>query len=71
MHWIRRYKPSSSADTGLHDKRAALDQKLTDVKKSTQDTWNDSKTAFENAYAEVEISVKQDWDGSVTNSMTQ
>jgi hypothetical protein len=43
---------------------------LTDVKNATQDNWNDAKTAFENTYADVKNSVKKDWDGSVTNSMT-
>ena len=35
--------PSGNADASLHDKRAALDQKLTDVKNATQDNWNDAK----------------------------
>ena len=53
---------SGNADASLHDKRAALDQKLTDVKNATQDNWNDAKTAFENSYADVKNSVKQDWE---------
>lgn len=51
---------SGNADTSLHDKRAALDQKLTDVKNATQDNWNDAKTAFINSYAAVKNSVKPD-----------
>jgi hypothetical protein len=57
-------------DATLRDKRAALDQKLSDVENATPDNWDNAKTAFENSYAEVKGSVKQDWDGSVTNSVT-
>src|SRR5665213_3560720 len=49
---------------------AQADLNALDVKNATQDTWNDAKTAFANSYADVKNSVKQDWDGSVTNSMT-
>ena len=48
---------AGNADASLHDKRAALDQKLTDVKNATQDNWNEAKTAFENSYNDVKPEV--------------
>lgn len=61
---------TASAEASLHDQRAALDQKLTDVQNATADNWDSAKTAFENSYAEVKYSVKQAWDGPATNSVT-
>jgi hypothetical protein len=45
----------------LRDKRAVLDQKLDAVKNATEADWNDTKTAFQNSYDDVESSLKQAW----------
>ena len=45
----------------LRDKRGSLNQKLTDVKNSTADTWDKTKTAFNNAYDDVKSSLTHAW----------
>ena len=45
----------------LRSKRAILDQKMTDVKNSTDATWNDAKASFESAYDDTKSSVKAAW----------
>ncbi len=45
----------------VHNKRAALDDKLNNVKNSTEADWNDAKTAFNNSYNEVQNTIKQTW----------
>jgi len=45
----------------LRDKRAALDQKLDDVKNSTEANWTDTKAAFQTSYDDVKSSVKSTW----------
>jgi predicted nucleic acid-binding Zn-ribbon protein len=45
----------------LREKRAALDQKLTDLKNSTDANWNDAKTSFQSAYDDAKASVKAAW----------
>jgi ElaB/YqjD/DUF883 family membrane-anchored ribosome-binding protein len=57
----------SNADSSLQQKRAALDQKLTDVENATQDNWNDTKAAFASAYYDVKHSFRQLWNSSNTN----
>jgi hypothetical protein len=57
----------SNADASLQQKRAALDQKLTDVENATQDNWNDTKAAFASAYYDVKHSLRQLWNSSNTN----
>jgi hypothetical protein len=58
---------ASSTDASLQAKRAALDQKLTDVENATQDNWNDTKAAFVSGYYDVQSSIKQLWNSSNTN----
>lgn len=45
----------------LRAKRAVLDQKLTDVKNSTEANWNDVKAGFQASYEDAKTSVKQAW----------
>jgi hypothetical protein len=45
----------------LRAKRAVLDQKLTDVRNSTEATWNDAKAGFQASYEDAKSSVKQAW----------
>ncbi len=45
----------------LRAKRAALDQKMDDVRNSTEANWNDVKTAFQTSYDDVKTSVKTTW----------
>jgi len=45
----------------LRDKRTALDQKLDDVKNSTEANWTDTKAAFQTSYDDVKSSVKSTW----------
>ncbi len=45
----------------LRAKRAVLDQKLTDVKNSTEANWNDVKAGFQASYEDAKSSVKQAW----------
>lgn len=45
----------------VRNKRDALDQKLNNVKAATEADWNDAKTAFKDAYDEVQNSIKQTW----------
>jgi predicted nucleic acid-binding Zn-ribbon protein len=45
----------------LRAKRAALDQKMDDVRNSTETNWTDVKTAFRTSYDDVKSSVKTTW----------
>ena len=45
----------------LNDKRAALDQKLDDVKNATAANWDAAKTAFKDSYEDVKDSLKNMW----------
>jgi uncharacterized protein YdcH (DUF465 family) len=45
----------------LRAKRAALDQKLTDVQNSTDANWNDVKAGFQSSYDDAKSSVKSAW----------
>lgn len=45
----------------LNDKRAALDQKLDDVKNATAANWDAAKTTFKNSYEDVKDSLKNMW----------
>ena len=45
----------------VNDKRAALGQKLDDVKNATAANWDDAKSAFKNSYEDVKNSLKNMW----------
>jgi hypothetical protein len=45
----------------LRAKRAVLDQKLTDLKNSTEANWDDVKTGFQTSYDDTKSSVKTAW----------
>jgi hypothetical protein len=45
----------------LRDKRAALQQKMDDVKNATAANWNDAKAGFQQAYDDTKSSVKAAW----------
>jgi hypothetical protein len=52
----------------LKNKRADLDRKYEDVKNSTQDNWEDAKTAFETSYYSVRDALRSAWH-SLDNNM--
>ncbi len=51
----------------LNTKRAALGQKLDDVKNSTEANWNDVKTGFKSSYNDAKDSLKQTWQSLTGN----
>lgn len=51
----------------LRNKRVNLDAKLAEVKNSTEATWNDTKTGFQNAYDDTKSYLKQSWQSLTSN----